>query len=381
MCEVLKKYIKVLQGESRIEEFGNDEQRVIRKLLASKRLNDFIGKDDDTAETQDEVALRLKNDASVIIEMLQIVLSDETFKASLGICTDMLPIMMEKISPEGMLLISSDNASFQDYARANGVVEDTDEVGLTMLLSRKLYPEHCGAVEHVQRLIDDMECKLAEKMKTLFLIGCLCTGYKNRLMWSHYADSHKGFCIEYYFNSFEAPNFIFPVIYKDTKRIDIDSLDESEMYLSILTKYSDWSRKINHLTSNIFFNILFDFYKRGFIEDFLIYYTIPIKNSKDPIIHPLNSPKNQPNFNEESHPSKNENIKFKNIYRNINVLITKNGYKKIDDILESTKKDNHILYDSRTGIYDDSTEKFKDKTNFKSESIIGKVNKYLNSDI
>ena len=62
-------------------------------------------------------------------------------------------------------------------------------------------------------------------------------------------------------------------------------------------------------------------------------------------------------------------------------LITKNGYKKIDDILESTKKDNHILYDSRTGIYDDSTEKFKDKTNFKSESIIGKVNKYLNSDI
>ncbi|MEE1117201.1 hypothetical protein [Methanosphaera sp.] len=147
------------------------------------------------------------------------------------------------------------------------------------------------------------------------------------------------------------------------------------------TNYSDWSRKINHLTSNIFFNILFDFYKRGFIEDFLIYYTIPIKNSKDPIIHPLNSPKNQPNFNEESHPSKNENIKFKNIYRNINVLITKNGYKKIDDILESTKKDNHILYDSRTGIYDDSTEKFKDKTNFKSESIIGKVNKYLNSDI
>ncbi|MBE6486385.1 MAG: hypothetical protein E7Z85_06055 [Methanosphaera stadtmanae] len=147
------------------------------------------------------------------------------------------------------------------------------------------------------------------------------------------------------------------------------------------TNFSDWSRKNCHLTSNIFFNILFDFYKRGFIEDYIIYYTVPIKNSKDPIIHPLNSPKNQPAFNEESHPSKNENIKFKNIYRNINILITKNGFKKIDDILESTKKDNHILYDSRTGIYDDSTEKFKDKSNAKKNSIFGKVNKYLNSDV
>lgn len=254
MCEVLKKYIKVLQGESRIEEFGNDEQRVIRKLLASKRLNDFIGKDDDRAETQEEVALRLKNDASVIIEMLQIVLSDETFKASLGICTDMLPIMMEKISPEGMLLISSDNASFQDYARANGVVEDTDEVGLTMLLSRKLYPEHCGAVEHVQRLIDDMECKLAEKMKTLFLIGCLCTGYKNRLMWSHYADSHKGFCIEYDFSGLEEEvlsKLPLPVVYSENRPqipwkpvIDnsVENAEEAyaEIMMGLLTKDNAW---------------------------------------------------------------------------------------------------------------------------------------------
>lgn len=147
------------------------------------------------------------------------------------------------------------------------------------------------------------------------------------------------------------------------------------------TNYSDWSRMNCHLTSNVFFNILFDFYKRGFIEDYIIYYTVPIKNSKDPIIHPLNSPKNQPAFNEENHPSKNENIKFKNIYRNLNILITKNGFKKIDDVLESTRKDNHILYDSRTGIYDDSTEKFKDKTYNKNRGIFGKVNKYLNSDI
>ncbi|HIH35948.1 MAG TPA: hypothetical protein HA355_04910 [Methanosphaera sp.] len=147
------------------------------------------------------------------------------------------------------------------------------------------------------------------------------------------------------------------------------------------TNISDWSRNTNHLTSNIYFNLLFDFYKKGYIEDYIIYYTIPIKDSKDSTIHPLNSPKNQPTFNDESHPAKNEHIKFKHIYKYLNVLITINGYKKIDELLERINNKKHILYDSRTGIYDDSTEEFIDKTNKKGKNIFGKVNKYLNSDI
>lgn len=59
-------------------------------------------------------------------------------------------------------------------------------------------------------------------------------------MCSYYANNHKGFCIEYYF---ENSQFIFPVLYKDSKRIDIDKLDESHMYKSILTKYSEWSKE------------------------------------------------------------------------------------------------------------------------------------------
>lgn len=84
---------------------------------------------------------------------------------------------------------------------------------------------------------------MLEQVISSFYIACFCESVLKDTMWSYYANNHKGFCIEYYFNSFEAPNFIFPVIYKDTKRIDIDSLDESEMYLSILTKYSDWSKE------------------------------------------------------------------------------------------------------------------------------------------
>lgn len=146
------------------------------------------------------------------------------------------------------------------------------------------------------------------------------------------------------------------------------------------TYFSDWSRHTNNLTSNIYFNLLFDFYKKGFIEDYIIFYTTPIKDSSDPIIHPLNSPKNQPEFNEDIHPAKNEKVKFKNVYRNLNVIITKHGYKKIDDVFEKILGDKVVIYDSRLGIYDDSMEKFKDKNSSDDKGFLGKVNEFLSSD-
>ncbi|MBQ3601616.1 MAG: DUF2971 domain-containing protein [Lachnospiraceae bacterium] len=84
---------------------------------------------------------------------------------------------------------------------------------------------------------------MIEQVISSFYIACFCESVLKDTMWSYYANNHKGFCIEYYFNSFESPQFIFPVVYKDSKKIDINNLNESEMYKSILTKYSDWSKE------------------------------------------------------------------------------------------------------------------------------------------
>lgn len=254
LCKVLEKYIKIARGESQIEDCSVDEQRVINKLLASMVLNDFFINSDNKAESEEELALLLTNNYFVIVELMQIVLSDEAFRASLGICVDMLPRMLERVSPEGMLLISSNDASFEDYARANGIVNDTDEIGLTMLLSQKLYPEYNGAVEELQRLLDEMDSKLAEKMKNLFLVGCLCTSYKNRLMWSHYADSHKGFCIEYDFSEPEdeiLSKLPLPVVYSEKRPLvpwkaainnSVENMEEAyaEIMMGLLTKDKEW---------------------------------------------------------------------------------------------------------------------------------------------
>lgn len=254
MCKVLEKYIKIAQGESKIEECSADEQRVINKLLSSDILNEFFINNHEKAETEEELALLLVNNYFVVVELMQIVFADEAFRDSFGICVDMLPRMLESVSPEGMLLISREDASFEDYARANGVVEDTDEVGLTMLLSQKLYPEYNSVVDDAQRLIDEMDSKLAEKMKSLFLVGCLCTSYKNRLMWSHYADSHKGFCIEYDFSEPEAEvlsKLPLPVFYSENRPLvpwkaaidnSVENMEEAyaEIMMGLLTKDKEW---------------------------------------------------------------------------------------------------------------------------------------------
>lgn len=79
-----------------------------------------------------------------------------------------------------------------------------------------------------------------EEVISQFYVCSLCESVVKDNMWSHYANNHKGFCIEYYSSSFESPHFIFPVVYKGKKVIDVDDFSEAEMYKSIMTKYSYW---------------------------------------------------------------------------------------------------------------------------------------------
>lgn len=69
--------------------------------------------------------------------------------------------------------------------------------------------------------------KLMSKLQNLLIqenekLGIACfseNDYSNILMWSHYADCHKGFCLEYDYSKIESENnltrFICPVVYSD----------------------------------------------------------------------------------------------------------------------------------------------------------------------
>ena len=73
-----------------------------------------------------------------------------------------------------------------------------------------------------------------QRLSDLAVMSCFSERNDNVLMWSHYANSHEGFCVEYDLkriknDPFQILNHLFPVIYRRERTIakDIDSLIES----------------------------------------------------------------------------------------------------------------------------------------------------------
>lgn len=255
ICGIFEKFILVVREELGAEECSEDEWRIILKMLNSKKLMGLVNEEYSWPSAEEDVSAFLKTRADIVLELLQIVLSDQSLAPTLGVCASMLPQLLANISEDGMLHISNGDSSIQEFAVANGITDDTDEIDLTMLLSKKINPESATAAVDVERLLDECDQNITGRMAGLFLVGCLCTSYKNRLMWSHYADSHKGFCVEYDFSepSMEVLNTMpLPVIYSKNRPLipweaalekTSENMLEAERRLAIglLTKDSEWS--------------------------------------------------------------------------------------------------------------------------------------------
>lgn len=251
IASVFDLFVGVVHKEVEIQNLSSDEQRLVQRLLNSELLTSFAAEYRGAAKTEEEMGQLLYDNAIVIVELLQTVLEDEVFGPSLRISAQMFPRIIEQLTPEGMLQVSDDDATFEDYARANGIMEDDDEIGLTMRMSEKISPELVFARADVERLLVDMEQKITSKMCETFLVGCLCTDFKNRLMWSHYADSHKGFCIEYDFSQMQEL-LPFPIFYSDERplvpwKAALNNCPENiseataALMLGLLTKDDAWS--------------------------------------------------------------------------------------------------------------------------------------------
>jgi hypothetical protein len=95
---------------------------------------------------------------------------------------------------------------------------------------------------------ENLETEIKKYIQNKAII-CFSEVYDSILMWSHYANHHKGFCIGYkdtLFKEFESEKRIFlnPISYVHS--IDLDtSLDEDNIWCQInkilTTKYIDWS--------------------------------------------------------------------------------------------------------------------------------------------
>ncbi len=101
-------------------------------------------------------------------------------------------------------------------------------------------------------LIEELESMfdrgLVHRLQFSFLVACLSETNESVLMWSHYADDHKGFCVEYSGNEIYKNEIVnkrfFPVKYVTKEEYSIPvsamALEYSGLY-SVLCKTEDWA--------------------------------------------------------------------------------------------------------------------------------------------
>lgn len=254
MEAMLEKFGFVVQGEGGLENCSTDEQRIFNKLLVDKELMGLFEDVVCEEKTKEEKEELLQDNIPTIMKMMQNFCRDEALKKELGEGADAINSFLKNATQAGIMMLLDDNATLANYASANGIQEDTDEIGYTISLGKKLFPELCNNINEFEKEFDRLFNELPKKIDDLLLVGCLCTDYKNRLMWSHYADSHTGFCIEYDFSEHTGANLLdlpLPVIYAKDRPIFpwdvvIDNNEDNmqraqlQIVLSMLMKDNVW---------------------------------------------------------------------------------------------------------------------------------------------
>lgn len=248
---VFDKFLRVTNGELELSDCSDNEIKLIGDFFRNPTIRQFLLNISKGFSSEEESVEYLKKHGSVLIELLKLTAQDPALKQSLCITEKMLPRIIEKLDSNDVLNMRGEEKCIKELARENEIDNDTDEIGLTMLLSNKLHPEQKVAADNVEKILTDMDRIMTENMSSRFWVGCLATDQKNRLMWSHYADSHKGFCIEYDFNSLKDKILPFPIVYSEARplmpwKATIDHTPESmiaatsALMLGLLTKDKAW---------------------------------------------------------------------------------------------------------------------------------------------
>lgn len=245
LSELGEKFCQIVNEEMKLEECNEHEQRVLKQFLKNEKLKEFAikGKGQETIDIK-----------SFLQEFIQTISGDEKLVKGIEVNAEETLRLFENISSEKLLEVTEKDSSLRWLARANGINEDTDDLGLIYLLAKKLFPEKIDEAEHRLKDIKDVQQNIYSYYEESCLMGCLCTNFKNQLMWAHYADNHKGFCIEYDYSEKDEEvlqKLPYPVIYSSNRpqvpwKAALEQTEENiddakeQMILTLLTKGLEW---------------------------------------------------------------------------------------------------------------------------------------------
>lgn len=215
----------------------------------------LLAKKDASVEEFKSFFVRNQNDIEEWISKLN---DEEEWKAQVKDAFKCSMLIFEVMSVEQIKTFFGGAMGFSEYSSVWGINEDADKTTLISKLTQLFLPEKTDEAKTLDSDVTKLDSLFAEIINKMYRVGCLCTDYKNSLMWSHYANSHKGFCIEYDFlasTDWWENYLLLPVIYSK-KRVkfpwNIVFVDEKKneqiikeatrtFFSSLLTKDEIWN--------------------------------------------------------------------------------------------------------------------------------------------
>lgn len=207
-------FIGVNSGEIAFENISDERKPIIANWINNNNLTELINSYKEKQFSYDEAKMLILNNFDIIYEIVfpwaaSIAHCDQT-----SVNIESFRNLIDKITDDEKKKLIEENSNYSDIIRMLGEYEDIDEIGLTEKVYKILNPENPEGIKKFKEVIDSFEQTLNELLCSKFKVSCLCADYKNKLMWSHYADSHKGICVEYDFSKLEGTQvWPMPVCY------------------------------------------------------------------------------------------------------------------------------------------------------------------------
>lgn len=239
-------------------DYTDNEKKIFTQLRKNEALCSFIQECSKNEKLQEDLFVIISNNLDVVEDVLTIFTTRE-FSQSLIRCmknNKVLNIVKKIVNKESAYWKNINSIS--DCARALDIYEDIDDGELLMLIEKEFNSDNLENFQALDQLLKNWVIQLENEVDQTYCIGSLGTDYKNKLMWSHYSDGHKGFCIEYDFNSYWdiSKNIdLLPVLYSkkrviipkdimfknDISEQQINDIVFKTQIKSLLTKDEVWS--------------------------------------------------------------------------------------------------------------------------------------------
>lgn len=245
---------QVKSGKANINDYTGNDKRIVQALLENSLYRDFFElkkQIEDQIRTGTSVFSVLLENKAMVCKILSVFLDKSIMEDEIKTILNGCISFVSNFSVKELFDMHLYDFNLDDIAEKLQIEEDVDEIDKFFKIFTEIYPQLDNDIKKKQSEIHEQEKQIQKIMDQNFAVGCLTTDYRNNLMWSHYADGHKGFCIEYDFKDLKNINNLLPVAYStDRPSIPLECIYNNSkdmntevtkaLYIALLTKDNIW---------------------------------------------------------------------------------------------------------------------------------------------